>query len=319
MKDGWGRDINYIRISVTDRCNLRCIYCMPLEGVEKKEHDDILRHEDILKIVKCCAKLGINKIRLTGGEPLIVKDIDRLIYEISKVEGIYDIGITTNGILLKDMAGDLKKCGLKRVNISLDTLDEEKFKKITRRGQLKNVLDAIEECLRIGLSPVKINTVLIRGINDNEIEDIMNLTRKYPLDVRFIELMPIGEGEKYYKDGFISSEEIIKNHKSLIPLGRKKGETAENYKLSDAIGKIGFISPLSCKFCDSCNRIRLTSTGTIKPCLHSEKEYSIREYLNSEDMLLMAIKNSILNKPKEHYLEENEKSFSKKMMFQIGG
>ncbi|MCX7884242.1 MAG: GTP 3',8-cyclase MoaA [Caloramator sp.] len=319
MKDGWGRDINYMRISVTDRCNLRCIYCMPEEGIKKKQHEDILRYEDILKIVKCCAKLGINKIRLTGGEPLIVKDIDKLIYEISKIDGIEDIGITTNGILLKDMAKDLKKCGLKRVNISLDTLKEEKFKKITRKGNLKNVLEAIEECLRIGLSPVKINTVLIRGLNDDEIEDIMNLTIRYPLDVRFIELMPIGEGEKYYKDGFISSEEIIRNHKNLFPIGRKRGETAENYKLPDSIGKIGLISPLSCKFCDSCNRIRLTSAGTIKPCLHSEREYSIREYLNSEEMLLAAIKNSIINKPKEHYLEENEKSFSKKMMFQIGG
>lgn len=319
MKDGCGREINYMRVSITDRCNLRCIYCMPEKGIEKKEHMDILRHEDIIKIVKSSAKLGINKIRLTGGEPLIVQDLDKLIYEINNIQGIEDIGITTNGILLKEMAPELKKCGLKRINISLDTLKEDKYREITRGGDINKVFDAIEACLSLGINPVKLNTVVIRGINDDEISELMNLTKKYPIDIRFIELMPIGEGERYYKNGFISSEEIIKNHAELKPLELKKSETSENYTFKGSKGRVGFISPLSCKFCSDCNRIRLTSMGTIKPCLHSEKEFNIRECINNEEMLTASIKNSIMNKPEQHHLDTEEKSFSKKMMYQIGG
>ena len=173
MLDANGRKINYIRVSITDRCNLRCIYCMPRDGIYKKEHHEIIRFEDIIKILKASAFLGINKVRFTGGEPLILKDIDKLIYDTSRIHGIDDIAITTNGIILNSMVEDLKKAGLKRVNISMDSLREEKFKKITRGGNILDVLQAIEKCIDLGIKPVKINVVLIKGINDDEISDFI--------------------------------------------------------------------------------------------------------------------------------------------------
>ncbi|MBU3175874.1 GTP 3',8-cyclase MoaA [Clostridium estertheticum] len=319
MRDSHGRNINYLRISVTDRCNLRCIYCMPEEGIKKLEHVDILRFEEILKIVKVSEKLGINKVRYTGGEPLVMKDIDKLIYETSKLEGIEDISITTNGILLGDMASDLKKAGLKRVNISIDTLDDVKFKSITRIGNLDKVMKSIDRCLTLGLKPVKINTVLMRGFNDTEFEDFLNLTREMPIEIRFIELMPIGEGIKIYEKSKISFMEILKNHPELTQIETEKSSTAQMYKIKGAKGKIGFISPVSCKFCADCNKIRLTSTGTIKPCLHSKEEINLKQYLNNEEMLTNVLKQAMFDKPLEHHLDEEKISRSEKMMYQIGG
>ncbi|MCB2339938.1 GTP 3',8-cyclase MoaA [Clostridium estertheticum] len=319
MRDSHGRNINYLRISVTDRCNLRCIYCMPEQGIKKLEHVDILRFEEIFKIVKVSEKLGINKVRYTGGEPLVMKDIDKLIYETSKLQGIEDISITTNGILLADMASDLKKAGLKRVNISLDTLDDVKFKSITRIGNLDKVMKSIDRCLTLGLKPVKINTVLMRGFNDTEFEDFLNLTREMPIEIRFIELMPIGEGIKIYDKSKISFMEILKNHPELTQIENEKSSTAQMYQIKGAKGKIGFISPVSCKFCADCNKIRLTSTGTIKPCLHSKEEINLKQYLNNEEMLTNVLKQAIFDKPLEHHLEEEKISRSEKMMYQIGG
>lgn len=317
MLDSHGRAINYLRVSLTDRCNLRCIYCMPEKGIEKRAHEDIMRFEEVLKVVKACANLGINKIRYTGGEPLILKGIDELIYNTSKTDGINDISITTNGMLLEDMAKDLKAAGLKRVNISLDTLKAGRFKAITRGGDIKKVLGAITKCIEVGLTPVKINTVVIKGINDDEVSEIAMLTKDMPISVRFIELMPIGEGFKLYKQGEINSEEVMSLLPPLIPV--KEEGTAKLYKLQGSKGTVGFISPLSCKFCPSCNKIRMTAGGTIKPCLHSDKEISIREYLNNEMMLESAIRDAIYNKPAEHHLEDGKKSETHRMMYQIGG
>jgi cyclic pyranopterin phosphate synthase len=319
MRDNYGRDINYLRISVTDRCNLRCIYCMPEKGIESLVHDDILRFEDTLKIVKAAASLGINKIRYTGGEPLVMKDIDKLIYETSKIPGIDDISITTNGILLSDMAADLKKAGLNRVNISLDTLNYDKFRSITRVGNLDKVMESIYKCLSLGLTPVKINTVLLRGINDTEFVDFLNLIREIPVEIRFIELMPIGEGVKMYEKNKLSFIELLELHPELTQIQTPKSSTAMLYKLEGAKGKIGFISPVSCKFCSDCNKIRLTSTGTIKPCLHSKEEINLRKYLNNEEMLMNVLKSAIYNKPLEHHLQEESVSRSIKVMSQIGG
>ncbi|MFT5872706.1 MAG: cyclic pyranopterin phosphate synthase [Clostridium sp.] len=319
MRDSHGRNINYLRVSVTDRCNLRCIYCMPEEGIKSLSHEDILRFEDTLKIVKVATTLGINKIRYTGGEPLVMKDIDKLIYETSKLQGIDDIAITTNGILLSDMADDLKKAGLKRVNISLDTLNSEKFKSITRIGNLDKVMKSIDKCLTIGLKPVKINTVLMRGINDTEFNDFLNLTRELPVEIRFIELMPIGEGIEMYEKNKLSFMEMLGLHPELTQIETQKSSTAQLYKLEGAKGKIGFISPVSCKFCGDCNKIRLTSTGTIKQCLHSAEEIDLRKYLNNEEMLTATLKSAIFNKPLEHHLEEESASRSVKVMSQIGG
>lgn len=318
MLDKYGRAIDYLRVSLTDRCNLRCIYCMPEEGVQKKSHDDIMRFEDVFKVVSACASLGIRKVRYTGGEPLILKGIDKLIHDTAGIPSIEDISITTNGILLGDLADDLKKAGLNRVNISLDTLKEDKFKFITRGGDIKKVLSAIDRCISIGLSPVKINTVIIRGMNDSEIGDFIRLTQDMPIYVRFIELMPIGEGTKLYEGGKMSTDEIIESYPGLIAVN-DNSSTARVYKLKDSKGSVGFISPLSCKFCSNCNRIRLTASGTIKPCLHSDSEINIKEYVNNEIMLMSVLKNSIFNKPLEHHLEIDRESKSKKMMYQIGG
>lgn len=319
MKDAYGREINYLRISITDRCNLRCIYCMPEEGIKSMHHEDILRFEDIIKIEKAAAEFGIKKIRYTGGEPLIVKDIDKLIYETSKIPQIEDIAITTNGILLSDMAHDLKKAGLKRVNISLDTLDKEKFKSITRVGELEKVLESIEKCLELELTPVKINTVLMNGINDTEFSDFLKLSLEWPVEIRFIELMPIGEGTKLYESSKLSITDMINLHPELIQIESEKSSTAQLYKLAGAKGKIGVISPVSCKFCSDCNKIRLTSTGSIKQCLHSKEEIDIKQYLDDEAKLSAAIKAAIYNKPLEHYLAEEKVSRSERMMYQIGG
>ncbi len=319
MIDCYGRNIDYLRVSLTDRCNLRCIYCMPEQGIIKKPHEDVIRFEEVLKIIKSAVLLGIKKIRYTGGEPLILKDISSLINETSKMQQIKDIAITTNGILLYDLAEELKEAGLNRVNISLDTLKEDKFKDITRGGDLNKVLKAIEKCISIGLSKVKINTVLIKGINDDEIKNFIDLTREMPVEIRFIELMPIGQGEKLYKSGFMSSDDVLSEFPQLMPLESSKSSTASMYKLKNSKGKIGFISPLSCKFCSNCNRIRLTSMGTIKPCLHSAKEINIKEYLDNEVLLTSILREIIYNKPSQHNLECDNKSQSLKAMYQIGG
>lgn len=318
MVDNYGRNIDYLRISLTDRCNLRCIYCMPQQGVKKLQHDDIMPFEEIINIIRAAASIGINKIRYTGGEPLIIKGIDNLIYHTSQIKGIDDIALTTNGILLYDAAENLKRSGLNRINISLDTLNEDKFYNITRGGNIKNVIHAIEKCISLGLSPIKINTVLLKGINDDEIEDFINLTKEMPVHVRFIELMPMGEAFELYNNGIIKCQEIIKRFDNLIPVCNEKSSTSELYKLPNGKGFVGFIRPISCKFCKYCNRIRLTSTGTIKPCLHSKKEYSVKKYLQHEGLLISRLKEIILDKPYEHDLEKKG-SLSGKMMFQIGG
>jgi len=292
---------------------------MPEEGIIKKTHDDIIHFEDILKVIKAASVLGVNKVRFTGGEPLIVKGIDKLIYETSKIHGINDISLSTNGILLSDTVQDLKKAGLNRVNISLDTLDREKYKAITRGGDLNKVMEAIDKCLSLGVQPVKINAVLMKGFNDDEMDDFLKLTKESSIHVRLIELMPIGEGVKFFKDSFMSSKEIIKRHPRLIPVEREEFSTAELYKLKDGKGRMGFINPLSCKFCVECNRIRLTSDGGIKPCLHSEQEYNIKKHINNEALLIKELENIMYNKPLEHHLGEDKLSRSKKMMFQIGG
>lgn len=319
MFDKNGRRINYLRVSLTDRCNLRCIYCMPEAGVEKKCHENILRFEEIIRIVQASSKLGITKVRYTGGEPLILKNIEQLIYDTSKISGIEDISITTNGMLLYEKADELKKAGLKRANISLDTLKEDKFKLLTRGGELKKVTSAIEKCLSIGIAPIKINTVLLKGINDDEIDDLIYLTKDMPINIRFIELMPIGEGEKLYADHFMSNDEVIEGQEGLIPLKNKDGSTAKLYRKKGYNGTVGFISPLSCKFCSSCNRIRLTAQGTIKPCLHSEGEISIKEFINDDLKLIKALKEAIYNKPAEHKLNEEGKSETHRSMYEIGG
>ena len=318
MKDSFGREINYLRISLTDRCNLRCKYCMPECGVDKLEHKDILSLEEIYEITKSFVALGVNKIRLTGGEPLVRKGIVELISKISKLHGVRDIAMTTNGILLKRFAKDLKDAGLNRVNLSLDTLDPVKYKEITRGGDIEDFFAGIEEAKRVGLNPIKINSVLIGGFNDSEIERLVDLTMDEDIDVRFIELMPIGEAASWAEEKFVSNDTILKKIKSLKQVERKDPSSpAVYYKLPGAKGRVGIINPISCKFCQDCNRVRLTSEGMLKLCLHSNKEIDLKKALREGVDLESFILESILKKEESHHLEDGE--YIDKNMNQIGG
>ncbi|MBD7913706.1 GTP 3',8-cyclase MoaA [Clostridium sp. Sa3CUN1] len=323
MKDKYGREIDYLRISLTDRCNLRCIYCMEEDNNEFFEEEDKLTKDEILKIVSVSAKLGVKKIRLTGGEPLVRKDIIELMDEINNIEGIEGIYLTTNGILLSEKVEALKKAGLKGVNISLDSLKEKMFHDLTRLGDLKKVLSAIEKCLELGIK-VKLNTVMIKSKNDDEILDFVNLTIKKNLDVRFIELMPIGVGGKF--EG-VSNEDILNlirnNYKNIEEVNRSKdGGPASYVKLENAKGKIGFISAISNCFCEDCNRIRLTSEGFLKQCLHFNYGIDLRKLLRggaSENDILNVIKDNIYNKPEKHLFMKKSNDKELKFMNQIGG
>lgn len=319
--DVYSRQINYMRISITDLCNLRCQYCMPEDGINnKKNHREILTFEEIISIVKEGAKLGINKIRITGGEPLVRRDIVELIGGISAIEGIEDIALTTNGIFLKDMARDLKAAGLKRVNISIDSLKSNRFKEITRGGDLYKVLDGIQEALNLGMTPVKLNTVIIGGFNDDEVEDFAHLTLKDNIDVRFIELMPVGEASQWASERFLSNEEVMKSLGGLQPVQERTSGPAKYYKLPGAKGRVGFINPISNHFCGSCNRIRLTSDGRLKPCLHSNNEIDILKIVrNNPAEIAEVLKNSIIQKPEKHYLYTSKHEIGHRNMSEIGG
>lgn len=319
MKDSFGREINYLRISLTDRCNLRCQYCMPEQGIaDKFQHDQILPLEDIYQIVRVFVKLGVHKIRLTGGEPLVRKGIVEVIEMIKKLDGVKDLAMTTNGVLLKEMAPALKNAGLDRVNISLDTLNPQKYQEITRGGNLSDVLAGIAEARKVGLTPIKINTVLIGGFNDDEILDLVDLTNRENIDVRFIELMPIGQAADWAERNFISNETVLEVAKDLIPVEKQDlSSPATYYKFPNGKGKVGIINPISCKFCEYCNRVRLTSTGKLKLCLHSNKEIDLKKYIHDEKALEEVILASIKNKEEAHHLEDGD--FITRNMNQIGG
>lgn len=319
MIDSFGREINYLRISLTDRCNLRCSYCMPEKGIEEKlDHDEILSLEETYRIAKVFVELGVNKIRLTGGEPLVRKGIVELVALLSKLDGLKDLAMTSNGLLLKEMAQPLKEAGLNRINISLDSLDPEKYREITRGGDLEKVLAGIEEAKRVGLSPIKINTVLIGGFNDDEIMDLIDLTKDEEIDVRFIELMPIGEAANWAQQNFISNNEILKRAKNLVAVKKEDPSSPANYyKIPGYKGKVGIINPISCKFCEDCNRVRLTSRGKLKLCLHSNMEIDLKDYLHSDQALKDKILESIQKKEEAHHLEEGQ--YIIRNMNQIGG
>ena len=299
MIDNYGRKINYLRVSVTKRCNLNCSYC----GARNEKADE-LTAEEFEKAVRAFAFCGITKVRLTGGEPLVRKDITEIAKRISSIEGIEKIAVTTNGIFLKEYAKELKSAGVTAVNISLDTTDREQFKEITGYDGLYKVFEGIEECERVGLSPIRLNAVLTRGKNENEAENLINIARDRKIDVRFIELMPFSnEGEN--EELVIKGEEILAKFSQLKPFVKEgtgdfeksvaKYYTAENFK-----GRVGFITPVSDRFCSECNRIRLLSDGKVKPCLGNSDVFDIREFLSDEERLREVIEKIILSKPREH-------------------
>ncbi len=322
MIDPYGRRIDYLRISVTDRCNLRCIYCMPPEGVPRIPHSEILSYEEIRAVVRAAAELSIRKIRLTGGESLVRADFPELVKMLSRIEGIIELSLTTNGALLKHYAQPLKQAGLTRVNVSLDTLRANRFKYITRLGQLRDVLAGIEAAREAGLRPLKINTVLMRGINDDEILDFARLTYKEGWHVRFIELMPF--------KGIAEPVPSVDVQQHVSSLGRPEpcmsitgNGPATYYRLPGAKGTVGFISPLTdISFCSRCNRIRLTPDGKLRPCLLGDDEIDLRTPLRNNaslEELKRLILKAVASKPEHHHLKDTNDRLVQRKMSQIGG
>jgi len=326
--DSFGRQITYLRISVTDRCNFRCVYCMPPQGVPYVPHERIMRYEEIAALVAVAARLGIRKVRITGGEPLVRADLPRLVQMISAIEGIEDISLTTNGILLEKYAGVLAQAGLKRVNVSLDTLNAEKFARITRGGNLENVLRGIAAAEMCGLTPIKINTVIMRGINDYELVDLAKLTLKHTWNLRFIELMPI-ENQQSWGVGFPPPEQIympVSEVMALLqPLGLEPAilendyGTARPYRLKGGMGTVGFISPLTEQhFCQRCNRIRLTADGHLRPWLMCDLEIPVLPALGAGKPIESLLEEAVQKKPVGHQLASHI-SPNGRCMIQIGG
>ncbi len=308
LSDSFNRPINYLRISVTDRCNLRCIYCMPEKGISLNDQDKILSYEEIYAIVRAAATIGITKVRITGGEPLVRTGLVSLVKRLSGIEGIDDLSLTTNGLLLAHYARELKEAGLRRVNVSLDSLKPDKFRFIARGGELEQVLRGIELAQEVGLVPVKINMVVLKGINDDEILDFGRKTLDGDWNVRFIELMPFGE-QQVGSDYLVPVGEIKERLSALGPLlpcsQNSGGGPARYYRFDQARGTIGFISPVTEHFCFSCNRLRLTANGMLRPCLLDEYEVNIREPVRrgvTMQELAELIRATALCKPEGHKL-----------------
>ena len=319
MLDGYERNIDYARISLTDKCNLRCVYCMPEDKVyENNLINDTLSFNDYKFIINGLSQVGIKKIKFTGGEPLLYPHLIELIKYAHYECNIDDISITTNGIGLNEIAYELKRSGLKSVNISLDSLKSYKYKSITRGGNLTDVLKSINRCLELGIK-VKINCVVIKRFNDDEVYDFIEMANYYPIDVRFIELMPLGEGEYFYENGYFNISNFINDIDELYKIEDEKGSTARLYQAKYAKRRIGIITPISCQFCNTCNRIRITSDGKIKLCLHSNEETDIRYYLNKPMIFKEVLKEIILKKPDKHNLLESNSSDTYRQMYEIGG
>ena len=317
MIDKYGRQIDYMRISVTELCNLRCRYCMPEEGIVKRDHEEMMTAEETIDAVKAAVSLGVKKIRVTGGEPLVKRGIVELCENIAAVDGVEELCMTTNGTLLPGYARELRAAGVDRVNISLDTLKADRYREITRIGELSEALSGIEAAFEAGFEKVKINTVLMGGFNDDEIEDFVRLTIDRPLEVRFIELMPIGGGIEFEKARFISCVRVLESVPGLEPLDMTDG-VAAMYALPGAKGRVGLIRPISCDFCEGCNKIRLTADGMLKPCLHSGAEISIKG--RSREEMTEVIREAILSKPQmRETLDAENPSHAGRNMNRIGG
>lgn len=323
--DKFQRTIDYLRISITDKCNLRCIYCMPEGGIKLYDHKDILTYEEITRVAKIAARLGVKKIRITGGEPLVKRGLPFLISCLNSIEGISDISMTTNGTLLKKYAKELYDAGLKRVNVSLDTFKPDRYRQITRDGNIKDVYEGIEEAQNVGLNPLKLNMVPIRGVNDDEIESFARLTIDKDWQVRFIEFMPFGSKEVWNPERYISTKEIrerITNIGPIQPIKLRSSGPARYYKFDDAKGVLGFISPLTHHFCQNCNRLRLTSNGKLRPCLFSDTEIDIKTPSRNgsgDEEIERLLRLSIELKPKGHGLDHQRDIKGIKPMSNIGG
>ena len=326
MRDIYKRKIDYIRISITDRCNLRCVYCMPESGIKLISHDDILSYEEIIRLCRLFSKIGISKVKITGGEPLVRKDVHKLIKNIKEIDGIDNITLTTNGILIEEQIDELIKAGLDAVNISIDTLEEGTYKELTRIGDVNKVINGIRKCLEYKNLRVKLNCVPIKGRNEEEIIDLIKLCKDNDMSIRFIEMMPIGLGKNMQG---LNDDEVIslieKKIGKLTPYNGKLGNGPSNYySLEGYKGKIGFISAVNHKFCETCNRVRLTCEGFLKACLQYDIGTDLKSMMRngkSDEEILEAIKSTIYNKPESHnfrIIKDDEKE-EHRGMSQIGG
>ena len=315
MKDRFGREIDYLRLSVTDLCDFRCLYCMSESGVCKKDHSDILSIEELVELGKAAVELGVKKIRLTGGEPLVRRGILSLVEGLARLEGLEELTMTTNGSRLPELALPLKQAGLTRLNVSLDSLDPERFRAITRTGSLDRVLAGLEAAQAAGFRNTRLNVVLLGGVNTGEIPALAGLARDRDLSVRFIELMPMGVSAGLPPETFVAGSTVLKALPELESAGRTG--VAELYTAPGWKGTVGLISPISQCFCDRCSRIRITADGKLKPCLHSDREVPLRGL--SGAALRQAIADAILEKPQRHRLAEEAVSQTHRSMHEIGG
>lgn len=326
LVDGFNRSIDYLRVSVTDKCNLRCVYCMPEEGLAWLRRDQILSYEEIVAIVEAAATVGVRAIRLTGGEPLLRRDLARLVAAIAQIDGIEDIALSTNALLLEEQLAGLVAAGLRRVNVSLDTLRPDRFEAIARRPGLDRVLRGIDAAVAAGLRPVKINCVVMRGGNDDEIADFAALTRDRAVFVRFIEVMPVHENLQLSRDAYVSSDEILERVSSIgeiQPVGGPGGNgPARYFAFPGAPGAVGVISPLSHDYCERCNRVRLSADGRLRLCLFGDYAVDLRGPLRAgadREAIAGLLTSAMLIKPERHHLRLGETASQMRAFSEIGG
>ncbi len=323
--DRYNRHLNYLRISITDRCNLRCVYCVPPERIPRLNHTDILRYEEILRLVAIGVDLGISKVRITGGEPLVRKGVGHFLSVLSRTAGLEEVTLTTNGVLLEENIGCIRDAGIRRVNISLDTLKRKKFSEITGRDDFDRVWSGIAAARRAGIDPIKLNVVALRGINDDELLDFARLTLTQALHIRFIEHMPIGKSRVAPQAPLLVPEikERIASIGPLLPVEKNFADgPAERFRLAGAAGEIGFISAMSHHFCSSCNRLRLTASGQLRPCLLSDRQLDLRGPLRAgepDEELAQIFRRAVEHKPSDHALSITSPSGVRCQMSSIGG
>lgn len=328
LSDSFGRRIEYLRISLTDRCNLRCVYCMPEEGVPYEDLDNVLSFEEIERVVRVLASAGLKKVRLTGGEPLVRKSMPELAGRLTTIAGIREVTLTTNGILLARDAQMLYDAGIRRINLSMDTLQPERFVKLARRAEFGRAWEGLETAMALGFSPIKLNCVLMRGINDDEIAAFGQLTRARPISVRFLEYMPIGQvSNAQWRAQYVSNDEAIAQLRAIWPdleaLDDSPESTSRNFRIPGALGTVGVINPISHKFCEGCNRLRLTANGKLVPCLSDNYEYDLMGPLRAgctDSELLQHVATALFHKPLQSDFEGRlVRGGSLRTMSQIGG
>jgi GTP 3',8-cyclase len=326
LADSWGREIRSVRVSVTDKCNFRCRYCMPAEGLEWLPRDEVLSYEEIARLVRVLSEMGVDEVRLTGGEPLVRRDLPVLVSFLAGIAGVRDLSLTTNGVLLDRLAGPLVEAGLRRLNVSLDSLSHVRFAEITRRDALDRVLAGLEEAERHPeLRPIKVNCVAIRGFTEEEVPALAELARRKPYVVRFIEFMPLDADQAWREDEVLTGGEIralIEERWPLVEIPAKQSSTARRFRFADGAGEIGFVNPVSEPFCSSCDRIRLTADGQLRTCLFSRREWDLKAPLRegaSDDELGALIRFAVRHKELKHKINDPGFVRASRSMSQIGG